>query len=65
MAGVLGDLSGSFKCYEWNGHSHNAGQNNFAKTSDCVFLSRKVHFLELPLPPVSMLILKHLSVNVL
>ena len=28
----------------------NAGQNNLAKTSDCVFLSRKGDISELPLP---------------
>ena len=43
--------------------SYNAGQNNLAKTSNCVFLSRKGDFSELPPPPISILFLKCLSVN--
>ena len=30
--------------------NYNAGQNNLAKTSSCVFLNRKGDFSELPLP---------------
>ena len=32
----------------------NAGQNNLAKTSDCIFLSRKGDISEFSPPPVSM-----------
>ena len=47
--------------------TYNAGQNNLAKTSDCIFLIRKGDFLELPPPPsrISMFFLWRLSVNVL
>ena len=45
--------------------SDNAGQNNLAKTSNCVFLSRKGDFSELPSPRISKLFLNCLSVNVL
>ena len=31
--------------------SYNAGQNNLAKTANCVFLSRKGDLLELPPSP--------------
>ena len=44
---------------------YNAGHNNLAKTSNCVFLSRKVDIAELPPLPISMLFLKCLSVNML
>ena len=34
----------------------NAGQNNLAKTSDCIFLSRKDNFSELPLPNLNVVL---------
>ena len=43
---------------------YNAGQNILAKIPDCIFLNRKGDFLELLPPPISMLFLKCLSVNV-
>ena len=37
---------------------YNAGQNNLAKTSNCMIVGRKGDFSDLPFPPISMLLLR-------